>query len=1086
MDGTFASNVTETCENYNTGLVGTLLKTVDGIPNWESCRAICKEEKNCTGWNWFSDSHVIHSKYQRRCALLSAINQTTFDSGVISGNASCDVPGNNTRLRMFQNQAELMDNNRVAIIRLEETYELSVNVYPKLSNESKTNVLLLQTRNEGQYWYDSPGIYIVSKKFQICSMVTNDGFGCIDIPGIVMRQQWYHIKIRQVRIAGILRFIVSIKEESGMETRFGMTYRGSSIYTGLVNVYAPTTLRNTTHPPQTGYIKNFIIRSPVNDGSPDELLNVTRCAVNCSRHAERNDTRCNKDPCTEETILLTAFKNATNITKGQLVGVIPKLEKQWEISFDLYPNVNATDGYTILHLTTLTNWTGHWSTILSGRSWEDKLKKGHAISWIGMYNQSIEFGRSTDRAFPYMLSPIIRHANEWIHVRVQQIFMDGKYRWIYHINGDDVTMWTMDDHPTAYENVTVYASNPESNALDGSIRNLVIRSFASIDGGYSEWSEYNRCTKTCGGGNQTRYRTCSEPVPYGGANCSRFGPKEEVQSCNTDPCPVHGGFGEWSEYTSCNVTCGGGSQVRNRSCDSPIPRNGGRNCSGPSQEERRCNTNSCHGNIFFGQGFTVDCESDNLKGAWEKTLFPSNSSVSITLNNPACNAYETTNTHFFVSVPMHGCGAIVSKDNDTIVYENTARIMATQVLQGTVTRKHMYIYKMRCEMDRRMTVSTSTYFNASGVALDGGDFNDTADAKVDASIDLYSSSSFNIPADSPITVTSQQPMFVGINQKNNQQNVKLVVTQCLATPTRDIRGVAYTFFDKKCPLDPSFKQVTAGPHHFNFQMDAFTFIEVRGSVYIHCHLFVCPLNSTSSACQQQCHLRQRRSADNETPLDELSVISEAISFRKVDTCVDTTCPLNAVCIDMYPAVCRCKSGYVYDLLEGECRNENLISIRGIHLRDDFVGSYSDPTSVDFYRYAIKLEEALNKMVTSRDGIIGVKVVKATKGSVVVDVLVLHSPTVTSREAYDVFVSVLMAESNVILDVKREKTPYLSEWEGEKELVSVERNILLIAIVVPCVVISLVVLLVLKMVMKKRVLMAQNAKGIDNVAMEQRD
>lgn len=41
---------------------------------------------------------------------------------------------------------------------------------------------------------------------------------------------------------------------------------------------------------------------------------------------------------------------------------------------------------------------------------------------------------------------------------------------------------------------------------------------------------------------------------------------------------VHGGLSEWSEWGSCDVTCGKGSQLRTRKCDSPKPICGGRNC----------------------------------------------------------------------------------------------------------------------------------------------------------------------------------------------------------------------------------------------------------------------------------------------------------------------------------------------------------------------------------------------------------------------------------------------------------------------------------------------------------------------------
>ena len=59
-----------------------------------------------------------------------------------------------------------------------------------------------------------------------------------------------------------------------------------------------------------------------------------------------------------------------------------------------------------------------------------------------------------------------------------------------------------------------------------------------MDGGYSPWSNYSICTVTCGGGTQIRNRPCDNPNPQnGGKNCSQIGDPEESRACNVLPCP---------------------------------------------------------------------------------------------------------------------------------------------------------------------------------------------------------------------------------------------------------------------------------------------------------------------------------------------------------------------------------------------------------------------------------------------------------------------------------------------------------------------------------------------------------------------
>ena len=49
---------------------------------------------------------------------------------------------------------------------------------------------------------------------------------------------------------------------------------------------------------------------------------------------------------------------------------------------------------------------------------------------------------------------------------------------------------------------------------------------------FMEWSEWGRCSRTCGGGRQARVRHLYEVV--GRVNC--VGDLTEIQECNQDPC----------------------------------------------------------------------------------------------------------------------------------------------------------------------------------------------------------------------------------------------------------------------------------------------------------------------------------------------------------------------------------------------------------------------------------------------------------------------------------------------------------------------------------------------------------------------
>ena len=57
-----------------------------------------------------------------------------------------------------------------------------------------------------------------------------------------------------------------------------------------------------------------------------------------------------------------------------------------------------------------------------------------------------------------------------------------------------------------------------------------------VNGGWSNWGLWGGCSLTCGGGVQTRTRTCTNPSPTrGGVDCQGHG--SQSQSCNTKGCP---------------------------------------------------------------------------------------------------------------------------------------------------------------------------------------------------------------------------------------------------------------------------------------------------------------------------------------------------------------------------------------------------------------------------------------------------------------------------------------------------------------------------------------------------------------------
>uniref|UniRef100_A0A8C5HHU6 Thrombospondin-1 n=1 Tax=Gouania willdenowi TaxID=441366 RepID=A0A8C5HHU6_GOUWI len=112
------------------------------------------------------------------------------------------------------------------------------------------------------------------------------------------------------------------------------------------------------------------------------------------------------------------------------------------------------------------------------------------------------------------------------------------------------------------------------------------------DGGWSHWSPWSSCSVTCGEGVITQIRLCNSPTPQmGGRDCQGDG--RHTKACTKSPCPINGGWGPWSLWDSCSVTCGGGVQTRNRLCSDPAPKYGGKECVGDATMSQLCNKQEC-------------------------------------------------------------------------------------------------------------------------------------------------------------------------------------------------------------------------------------------------------------------------------------------------------------------------------------------------------------------------------------------------------------------------------------------------------------------------------------------------------------
>ena len=152
------------------------------------------------------------------------------------------------------------------------------------------------------------------------------------------------------------------------------------------------------------------------------------------------------------------------LKKSSIIGLIPTMEKEYTVSFDVKVNSYVDAVKNVLHITT-----------------------NDDIAIYGSRNPAVWFFESTsDTSIMHICAAINGNKNncynsvdygisvgEWVNVKISQILYEGAY--LYHIAiNDQVVHLLQNDDARMFTNVKIYASNPWHAQLDGSIRNILV------------------------------------------------------------------------------------------------------------------------------------------------------------------------------------------------------------------------------------------------------------------------------------------------------------------------------------------------------------------------------------------------------------------------------------------------------------------------------------------------------------------------------------------------------------------------------------------------------------------------------------
>lgn len=155
---------------------------------------------------------------------------------------------------------------------------------------------------------------------------------------------------------------------------------------------------------------------------------------------------------------------------------------------------------------------------------------------------------------------------------------------------------------------------------------------AKVDCETSEWTQWDACDKTCGGGQQMRHRQVTKNPMNGGEACPKV--LIETQGCALEPCRRRDCIvTEWAGWSGCSATCGIGYRTRARDFKQK-PCEGGQGCDLDLAMVEPCFAPAC------------DCQ-DCLWDAWSEW----------TTCTKSCDGGQSTRERNVIQTPKPGCKA---------------------------------------------------------------------------------------------------------------------------------------------------------------------------------------------------------------------------------------------------------------------------------------------------------------------------------------------------------------------------------------------------------------------------------------------
>nr|XP_054484504.1 uromodulin-like 1 [Agelaius phoeniceus] len=261
--------------------------------------------------------------------------------------------------------------------------------------------------------------------------------------------------------------------------------------------------------------------------------------------------------------------------------------------------------------------------------------------------------------------------------------------------------------------------------------------------------------------------------------------------------------------------------------------------------------------VSIKDAVSVFCEVERIILAIQRRFLQQESipESSLFLGEPGCNVSTSNSTHVVLQAGWSDCGTKVETNMTTTVVRTTLQNDVSA--QGII--HHLNIASpIHCVFQN--DVLTSSGFTAEGLYTILEDLHGSGYFRTEMQLFIG-----NSPVPRNFSVSASEDVLVEVGMQRADSQLKVVLTDCWATPTNNsMDSLAFVFISNSCPIPNTSTMLleNGNSSKAQFKMKIFPFVN-HSVVYLHCRIRIC-MESPGSTCRTRCHARARLLKAGET------------------------------------------------------------------------------------------------------------------------------------------------------------------------------------------------------------------------------